>query len=54
VLGHERRGGLQDGVVHLVTVRLDRLVPQPRHPARIHVVSDADIGCSGETRCRVN
>jgi len=31
VLGHQGRGGVQGGVAHRAAVRLDRLVPQPRH-----------------------
>jgi hypothetical protein len=31
VLGHERRRGVQRGLPHGVAVRLDRVVPEPRH-----------------------
>src|SRR5215211_7892459 len=31
VFGHQGCGGVQGGVAHRAAVRLDRLVPQPRH-----------------------
>jgi len=41
MLGHQRRGGVQGGVAHGAAVRLDRLVPQPRHhPKRDATSSD--------------
>src|SRR5215211_4866309 len=44
VLGHQRPSGVQNRVAHRRTVRLYRLVPQPRHRSSIH---DGDI----ETVC---
>ena len=46
VIGHQRPSGVQNRVAHRRSVRLYRLVPQPRHHSSIH---DGDT----ETRCLI-
>jgi hypothetical protein len=44
VLADQRRGGVQDRLAHLVAVRLDGVVPQPRHPSSIRY-DDIETSC---------
>ena len=44
VLADQRRGGVQDRVAHRRAVRLDGVVPQPRHPNSIRY-DDMETSC---------